>query len=382
MIEKLKSKIALKIKGKNINRFIKKLTFRKISILSLKYINKNEARIIIYKEDYEKVMKLKTIYEATEEDTFGYLKIKRTLKIKKHLIISMIICLIIFITLTNTVFDIEVIHSNKEIRTLLKEELQANGIKKYTLKKSYNQLNKIKENILKKYPDKIEWLEIEEQGTKYIVRVEEREIIKNKENKTPRNLIAKKDAVIKKVTAEKGNIETEENKYVKKGDVIVNGTIMLNEKDMGKVRAQGKAYGEVWYVTKTTYPFVYLEEKETGKKKDIYVIKFLNNTIELTQNKFKTKKIEEKTIFKHNMLPISLAHQKQKETKVINDVLTFDEALYKAKELSTKKMQKNLKKDEYIIRSKYLKSKVNESEIEVEMFFAIYEDITSYQEIE
>ena len=41
MIELLKSKILLSVKGKNINRFIKKLTTRKISILSLKYINKN-----------------------------------------------------------------------------------------------------------------------------------------------------------------------------------------------------------------------------------------------------------------------------------------------------------------------------------------------------
>ena len=42
---------------------------------------------------------------------------------------------------------------------------------------------------------------------------------------------------------------------------------------------------------------------------------------------------------------------------------------------------KVLKKDEYIIRSKYLKTKVKKSIVEVEMFFAIYEDITDYQEI-
>ena len=80
MIERLRSKVALNVKGKNINRFIKKLTARKINILSLKYISSNEAKLIIYKDDYETVLKIKSIYEVLEEDVYGYLKIKRLFK--------------------------------------------------------------------------------------------------------------------------------------------------------------------------------------------------------------------------------------------------------------------------------------------------------------
>ena len=382
MIEKFKSKIALNVKGKNINRFIKKLTTRKINILSLKYINKNEVEIIIYKEDYETVMKIKSIYDVLEQDVFGYLKIKKVIKVNKHLIIMFVIGYLLFMLLTHTIFDIEVVHSNKDIRKLVQDELNANGIKKYTLKKNFNELEKIKEKILNSHPDKIEWLEIETIGTKYVVRVEEREIITQKETNKPRNLVAKKDAVLKKVTASKGDIIRNNDDYVKKGDVIVNGEVMLNEKSMGKVKAKGKAYGEVWYVLKTEYPFAYYEEKETGNKKDVYAIKFLNKNIEFTTNKYKHKKIKEETILSHPLLPIKLVKQHQKEVKVKNDILTFDEALLKAKELSIKKVEANLKKDEYIIRSKYLKSTMKDSTIEVEMFFAVYEDITSYKEIE
>ena len=231
MIEKFKSKVALKIKGKNINRFIKRLTTRKINILSLKYINDNEAKIIIYKKDYEEVLKVKSIYEVLEEDVFGYLKIQRTLKINKHLIIFLLIGYLIFLTLTHMVFDIEVVHSNKDIRNLITEELKENGITKYTFKKSYQELNKIKEKILNDHPDEIEWLEIETQGTKYIVRVEEREIVRETENNNPRNIVAKKDAVIKKTIASKGDIVRNTDDYVKKGDIIVNGEIMLEDKE-------------------------------------------------------------------------------------------------------------------------------------------------------
>ena len=381
MIEKLISKISLNIKGKNINRFIKKLRTKRIEILSLKYKNPNEADIIIYKKDYETVLKIKSIYDVTELDVFGLIKIKRKIKISKHLIILTIIAFATFLLFTHVIFDVEVIHSNKDIRNLLLNELKAEGIKKLSFKKSYNEISKIKEKILNKYPDKIEWLEIEEIGTKYTVRVEERTIVKEDESNTPRNIIAAKDGVLKKVIAEKGDIVKDMNDYVKKGDMIVNGELIFNEKVTGKVRAEGKAYAEVWYVTKTEYPFATYTETETGKTKDIYAIKFLNHTFEFTLHKFKTKKIEEEDIVKHPLIPLKLVKQKQKETKVTDQILTVEEAINKAKEKAENDIKKNLSKDEYIIRSKYLKSTVKESIVEVEMFFAVYEDITDYAEI-
>lgn len=381
MIEKLISKISLNIKGKNINRFIKKLRTKRIEILSLKYKNPNEADIIIYKKDYETVLKIKSIYDVTELDVFGLIKIKRKIKISKHLIVLTLIAFAIFLFFTHVIFDVEVIHSNKDIRNLLLNELEAEGIKKLSFKKSYNEISKIKEKILNKYPDKIEWLEIEENGTKYTVRVEERTIVKEDENNTPRNIVAGKDGVLKKVIAKKGDIVKDMNDYVKKGDMIINGELIFNEKVTGKVRAEGKAYAEVWYVTKTEYPFATYTETETGKTKDIYAIKFLNHTFEFTLHKFKTKKIEEEDIVKHSLIPIKLVKQKQKETKVTDQILTVEEAINKAKEKAENDIKKNLSKDEYIIRSKYLKSTVKESIVEVEMFFAVYEDITDYAEI-
>ena len=54
-MNRLISKISLNIKGKNINRFIKKLRGNKIDILKINYKNKNEVNIIIKKIDYPKL---------------------------------------------------------------------------------------------------------------------------------------------------------------------------------------------------------------------------------------------------------------------------------------------------------------------------------------
>ena len=375
---KLVSKISLNIKGKNINRFIKKLNNNKIEILSLKYKSKDEADIIIYKKDYSKLLKIKSIYEITELEIFGLIKIKKNLKLSKHIIIITFISFLIFLMFTNVIFKVEVIHSNKDIRNLLLKELDREGIKKYTFKKTYKEIENIKEKILNKYPNDIEWLEIEENGTKYTVRVEDREIIKKEEDNNPRNIVAAKDGVLKKVIAESGDIVKDMNDYVKKGDLIINGDLIFNEKVKGRVKAKGKVYAEVWYVTKTEYPFIKKEEKETGKVKEVYAIKFLNHTLELALNKFKNKNIKEKEIIKHDLIPIKLVKQNQKE-KIVKDIfLTPEQAIIEAKKKAEEDIEKTLSKDEYIIKSKYLKSNVKESIVEVEMFFAVYEDITDY----
>ena len=129
-MNRLISKISLNIKGKNINRFIKKLRGNKIDILKINYKNKNEVNIIIKKIDYPKLKKIKSIYDITELEVFGLLKIKKNIFKSKHLIILLLIGFTIFIILTNVIFEIEIIHSNKDIRNLLKKELKINGIKK------------------------------------------------------------------------------------------------------------------------------------------------------------------------------------------------------------------------------------------------------------
>lgn len=381
MINVFKSKIALNIKGKNINRFIKKLTSRKIDILSLKYINSNEINIIVYKRDYEKILKIKTIYDILETDVFGYLKIKKILKLNYHLILIFIIVCMVFLVLINTIFSVEVIHSNKQLRKLIINELEFYNIKKYSLKKDYDEIEKIKKNILKKFPDKIEWLEIENIGSKYVVRVEEREIQPIKNETKARSIVASKNAVLKKIVAQSGEIVKSVDDYVKKGEVIVNGSLYVDDKEKGKVRVTGNVYGEVWYVLKINYPFAYFEKQETGRQKENYVIKILNKEIDLSVKHYKHKKALEKEIVSHSLLPFSIVYQKQKELRVINQVLTFEQALNLAQNTLENKVKNKLKSDEYIIKSKYLKSRVKETNVEVEMFFAVYENITDYQDI-
>ena len=380
-IYKLKSKIKVKITGRKVEYFLKKLMSSKIELLDIKLVNHKELIVLIYKKDYEKLLEIKSIYEIEILGYRGMLKIKKIIDINKILISFIFLGLALLILLSNTIFEVEVIHNDKNIRDFLIKELSDYDIEPYKFKKKFGEIEKIKKEILEKYRDKIEWLEIENVGTKYIVKVEERKIIDIEKDYTKRNVVATKPAIIKKVFAKNGVIVKNVDDYVNEGDVVISGEVMLNETVKETIKAEGEIFGEVWYNIKVEYPYIYSEKKVTGNFKDTLSINLLNKRISLF-NKYKDFIVEDKVLLKHLFLPISLVKQKQREVSIIEYVLTEEEALDAALKKAREQMNAKLDEDEYIISEKQLKVNIKESIIVVDVFYAVYENITGYAEIE
>lgn len=376
------NKIKLNIKGKNIERFIKRLKSNNIDLLKIEKIKYNEINITVYKRDYERIIELKTVYDVNKLDIYGIIKIREVISIYKYIIAFIVLGVFILIFLSNIIFNIEVIHTDSEVRQFLLKELENYGLKKYKFKKSYGKIQEIKNSILEKYKDKIEWLEIEESGTTYIVRLEERIIPDNVLENEKQHVVASKSAIIKDIIAENGEVVKSINDYVEKGDIIISGNIYLNEEVKDTIRANGRIYGEVWYNVTVEYPYIYSEVKEKNNYQDVYVLKFLNKNLEFTFNKFKDKRIEEDIILYHPIVPIFFVRQKQKEIEMISLVLTSDEAKDKAISEAINKMKNQLDDDEKILDYKLLKFDIKDDKVVLEMFFTVYENITSYSKIE
>lgn len=377
----IKSKVVLNIKGPNIERFIKRLKDNNINIINIDYVDKN-INILIFLSDLEKVLKLKTVYDIDIVSYKGLFSFKNSILNNKFILISILICFILFYIGTSMIFSIDILTNDKKMKDKLMLELEDLGISKYKLKKDYNTLQIIKKKIKDKYRDSIEWIEIESLGTKYIVRYEER--IKNKDNTKSeyRHIIAKRDAVIKSLNIKSGEVVGSVNTYVKKGDIIVSGYITKNDEVIDTVSSSGTVLGEVWYNVCIDYPYKYYEEKETGNKNKILVVKFLNKEIELFNfNKYKNKKKLNKTILKNNILPIKFLYQTQLETEVINESNTKENIISKALEYSNKKIESLLKKGEYISDYKILNKTLYDDYIKLNIFYSVVLDITDYQYI-
>ena len=379
----MKSKLYLKIKGKNIIRFIKRLHSNKIDLLDIKYLNKNEVLIKIYKTDFNKIEEIKTSYEVNTAGYDGILKIRKIININKFFIIFISIAIAIIVFLSNLIFEVDIVTNDNKMKEKILNELNNNGIKPYQFKKSYQKIQEIKSNILVKYKHEIDWIEIECVGTKYIIRYEPR--IENKTNDVSnfRNIVAKKNAVIYSLDISSGQILKNKKSYVKAGDVIVSGYIYLNDMIKDTISSEGKVYGEVWYDVSVTYPLEYKEEIKTGKNKFVYVIKILNKNIELFNfKKYKEKKIKDKIILKSSILPFSLLKQKQEEIITINEKNSYDDALEKAIAIGKEKIESKLNKEEFILDYKVIEKVNNKDSISVKIFYSVVEDIGEYQKIE
>lgn len=376
------STIEIRVKGKNIERFLHRLVREHIDLLEVKPLHYNEICLRIKKSDLNRIYEIKTIYEIEEQNIYGTIRIKKSLYRNRILIGSIIISLSVLYILSHIMFQIEVVHNNRELREMLLNELKNVGVAPKHFRKSYDELQQIKKNILEEHKEELEWLEIEVVGTKYIVRVEERKI-NDKEKEIPiRNIVSTKHATIKKIVAHQGDVVKELNSYVKPGDVIISGDIKLNEESKQKTGADGEVYGEVWYQTQVELPYEYHESHMTGKRKTVYSFKFLNHRFELFNfNPFKQVDRKETVIFGHPFLPISLVKEEQKEVIRKDVVYTEEEALNEAIKMARKKIENGLDKKEYIISQKNLKVDMRNSKIVVDVFFSVYENITGYRDI-
>ena len=320
------SNIKIKVTGKNINNFLKRLIYNNINIIKVVNISYKEADLIINYQDLEKINKYKTIYNIEVIEYQGKLKLLKLIKKNIFIISFLILSLIIIYILSNVIFSVEVIHSNSSIIKLLEKELNYYGIKKYSFVKSYNEIEKIENKILKDNKDNLEWLEITREGTKYIVRVEERIINKDNQDTAIYNITASKNAIIKVIEATKGEKQKEVNNYVTKGEVIISPYITMPNNEKVLSSAKGSVLGEVWYTINIEYPYSYNEISYTGKSKKVWTFTFLNKRISLFDfKKYKSFNKDTKVIFKDNISSLSLNKEYQYETKVINDILTYDE---------------------------------------------------------
>lgn len=377
------SSIKIKVTGRNINNFLKRLINNNINIEKVIPISHKEIDLIINYQDLDKVLKLKTIYNIKIVRYYGKLRIIKRIKKDIFILSSLLISLLLIYTLSNVIFKVEVIHSNKNIIKLVTKELEDNGIKKYKFVKNYQEIEKIKNKILEENKDTLEWLEIIREGTTYTIRVEER-IINNKpkDNKIY-NIVASKNAVIKNIYAESGEKIRSINTYVKKGDIIISSDITLPNSEKISKTASGKVQGEVWYNINIEYPYQYHEIKYTGNKKKVLVLNLLNKRISFFDfHKYKTFNRNIKYIFNNNITPISLIYEAEYETNIINEVYDYNTAREKAITKAKEKILEKYPNIKEITNIKIINEEDKKNKISLNLFVTCLEDITEYQEVD
>lgn len=371
----------IKITGKDPKYFLRHLIVKKIKLYNI-IEDHDGISLTVDEVDYAKILKMKTSYNIKIINRFGVAKLRYLLLKYKYILSFLFLTLGLMIILSHFIFFIDVIHSKEEIRELVENDLKEFGISKYRFRVSYAKKEEIRNKILEKEKDKIEWLEIDRIGTRYIVNVEERLIKDNKVDNEVRDIVAKKDAMILNIEAETGEIVRKKYEYVRKGDTIVSGTIKNKEDEVSKVKAEGKVYGEVWYSVTVELPKKYYEEKKTGKTSKALTLRIANKKISVPFSKDNKSYIsEDSPILENNLIPIKLVLETKHEIEIIDKEYNMDNSSSEAIKLATKKLEGRLDEQSMILSKKVLKKTLKNSKIIVEIFFKVRENITDYKKI-
>ena len=353
----------------SIDKFINKCIINKIYLSNINYINKDKLTCNINILDYKKIKKLNYYSKIKIINYTGIYKYKELIKNNIFKIIIIILSFILMDILTSYIVDIEIVHSSKSIRNLIAKELDNNNIKKYNFSYSFNELEKIKQNILNNNKDKLEWISITKDGMKYIVRCEERKIKDITEDVGYRNIIASKDAYITKIISTKGENLVRSGEYVKKGDILISGKIKLYEEVKGDTLATGSVYGNVWYNVSLEIPREENKKEYTGKER--YNLN-INDKIFL-KNKYKY--FTQDNIREIKILGLKIKIYKEKEYSYKKHILSEEEI----ENIVNNKIKEKFNDIGTIISQKVLKKEVFNSTIDYRVFVICNELINEYQ---
>ena len=350
----------------NIKRFINKCRTNNFELYDINYVDKNNIIIKIKKEDLENIKKYNYYSEINIYKNMGFDYLLEKIKNLKYFITCFILLLLSMFLISNIILKINVIHSNKKIRELVTEELYSNGIKKYSYKKNFLELEQIKNKILKENKEKLEWISITNIGMTYIVRVEERIIDNIVQEHDFCNIISTKEALITNIYSNKGNIIVNKNDIVKKDDILISGELKLNEKTKNFTCANGKVLGRVWYTTNISVKRDYTTKIKTGKERYNLIINH-----KVLRNK-KYNKYDKKIILKNKWLEI----YKEIEYKETKKKYKENDAQEKALAEIDKKFKSKLGTRGNVIDKKILKKEKNNKEIILEVFVTTEENIS------
>lgn len=373
-LKKLKEhKVQIIVKGPFLNLFITNVYRFHINISHIEYIDKETLSCIISKNNLKVLKREFKDYKIIIKKEEGIYRLKPFLIKNKIFFTTILFGLVIFVFLKNVIIKVEVIHSDKQIREFVTDELEQRGIKRLTLKKSYKELQKIKQEILEKYPNKLEWIEIENIGMTYKIRIEQRIITDIPKSDDFCHIIASKSTILTKVNSTAGINLKMPGDYVEKGDIIISGDITYNEELKNSLCAQGEAYGEVWYKASVKVPLNYQEKIKTGKSRINFMYETEKEKHTILKSRFDNKVVENKKLF--SLLGVTIYYQKEYEVKVENKKYTKDEALDRALELAAEKINLKLDEKEHIIAQKVLNNELKDSTMYVDVFTSVEENI-------
>ncbi|MFI3116097.1 MAG: sporulation protein YqfD [Clostridia bacterium] len=283
----LKGVLKISVKGSYIERFFNVCAKNDIAIWNIKKIDIDEVQVNILLEDYTKLREFipKTKCEIFIISKKGMPYVMSKLRYRYAFISGFFMCFITYYILTNYLFAIEIVGTEKT--SMIYDMLEENDITIGTKISTIN-VTQAKNNIIL-HNDEILWLAINIKGNMATVNVFEREETPTiVEKDVPCDIIADKTGLIDSIEVLYGEKIVDVGQTFLKGDVLVSSEVVnypqIEEIEQRYVHSIANIKASVWYnITRYLPSEIYLKNY-TGREYSDYTLVFGKKAINLIEN--------------------------------------------------------------------------------------------------
>jgi len=232
--------VRIRIDGFRPERLISQAADKSIAMRSITYRDETEVYLILPQTDYKKLKKLAgSKYRLTIMEEGGVMAGVSRLRANKLAVIGAVLAVLFYFAQISFVREVNVLGCETipedQIRTLLREEgLYEGGLKNFDC-------DKIEERLFQEY-ESVVWAKVSYQGRYVQVEISEGDVQEKAipDRSKPCNLVAEQDCYVEKVYTYKGRAHVAEGDFVKKGEILISGTVPIEHPSYAIEQANGE----------------------------------------------------------------------------------------------------------------------------------------------
>ncbi|MFB1050777.1 sporulation protein YqfD [Paraliobacillus sp. JSM ZJ581] len=394
----LQGYVQLKIVGYHPELFFDLCVRHHINAWNIKKIDQTTCTGNIYIKDIKKMRRLRkqTRFKVYFIKKNGLPFLFKQTTNNLPLILGLTASFFLVLFLSNMVWSIDVQGVRPELEKQIRITLNENGVYKGKLKFSIRSVTEMQQLLLDEIPELL-WIGVKENGTTYALEGVEKTQISEKEDASPRHIVAAKNGVITDMYVSKGRPMVSVNDYVNKGDILVAGTLSEEEvkkeknKDQKKrhnqIAATAEIYASTWYESNVTIPIEADYHVLTGETANKYYFNVANFSIPIwgffeEEYTDQQVEIEKRSIhFFQWKLPIHIIKKEVYEREHVQEKRTKEEVKKIGIEQAKKNLQQQLGSDAEIKKEKILHETAESGKVKLRLYFTVRENIAKIQDL-
>jgi len=386
-VEFFNGRVTVKVTGKGTERFINVLTRNDLPIWNIKRHGTETITFNMRLKDAKNIRK----YARKSDCSISFLRrngvpflIRRMLK-NSGFLAGAGLFLLLLMFLSNVIWGIEIKGAKPATEYQIRKELDKMGVKIGKLQFFTDNVEGIQRKLTNNVGD-LTWVGVELKGTTFHLQVVEKNEPKKPEHLSPRNLIAKKKAIIVNMYIENGQKMVDIHDHVDKGQLLVSGAFG-QEESPELVAAKGEVWGETWYKSHVELPLETNFKVYNGKEMEKHFILLGNFELPVWGfgkpefSNFVTEENVHKIHFLKWELPVSYLNKTLRQQEEVQRTYTIKEAQKIAIELAKKQIKGRLDEDAIIKDEKILHKTNKNGKVILDIHFKVIENIAVGQPI-